>query len=229
MSKNHIQHLAIIMDWNRRWARNKWIPAFIGHKAWADNVVKITEYADKLWINFLTLWALSVDNLNKRDDDEVKKIIKLINSIETYLEKMKIENLRFETIGNIENLPIKSQEILKRVKQTTKNNTWITLTLALIYWWQDEIIRATKKIIKAWLEPEKLTKEEFKKYLDTNFLPNPDLIIRTGWDIRHSWFLLYDSEYSEYYFTPKKWPEFDEKEFDKAIESFNNSKRNFGK
>ncbi len=229
MSKNQIQHLAIIMDWNRRWARNKNLPAFMGHKAGADNVVKITEYADKLWIKYLTLWALSIDNLNKRDDDEVEKIIKLINSIETYLNKMKIENLRFKTIWDIKKLPKKSQEILQRVIKSTKNNTWITLTLALIYWWQDEIIRATKKIIKAGINPEKLDKEEFRKYLDTYFLPNPELIIRTGWDIRHSWFLLFDSEYSEYYFTQKKWPEFDEIELDKAIETFNNSKRNFGK
>jgi undecaprenyl diphosphate synthase len=99
----------------------------------------------------------------------------------------------------------------------------------LIYGWQDEIVRATKKIIKAWIEPEKLTKQEFRKYTDTWKFPIVDLIIRTGWDIRHSWFLLYDSEYAEYYFTPKKWPEFDEKEFDKAIDFFNSSKRNFGK
>ena len=229
MSKKILTHIWIIMDWNRRWARSKWLPAFMGHKAWADNVVKITQYADKIWIKYLTLWALSVDNLNKRDEDEVEKIIKLINSIETYLDKMKIENLRFKTIWDISKLPKLSQEKLQKVINSTKNNTWITLTLALIYGGQDEIIRATKKILKAWLDPEKLDKNEFIKYLDTYFLPNPDLIIRTGWDIRHSWFLLFDSEYSEYYFTQKKWPEFDEKEFDKAIESFNSSKRNFGK
>jgi len=229
MSKNHIKHLAIIMDWNRRWAKSKWLPNFIGHKYWADNVVQITEQADKLWIKYLTLWALSVDNLNKRDDDEVEKIIKLINSIEKYLERMKIENLRFKIIWDIEKLPEKSQNILKKVINDTKDNTWITLTLALIYWWQDEIIRATKKIIKAWIDPKILTKQEFRKYLDTSFLPTPDIIIRTGWDIRHSWFLLFDSEYSEYYFTQKKWPEFDETELNKAIESFSWSKRNFGK
>ena len=99
----------------------------------------------------------------------------------------------------------------------------------MVYWWQDEIIRATKKIIKAWIDPETLTREEFRKYLDISILPKPDLIVRTWWDIRHSWFLLFDSEYSEYYFSEKKWPEFDEQELDKAIEAFWNSRRNFWK
>ena len=201
----------------------------MGHKAWADNVVKITEIADKLWIQYLTLWALSVDNLNKRDEKEVEAIIKLINNIEKYLNKMEIQNLRFETIWDISKLPDKSQKILENIKEKTKDNTWITLILALIYWWQDEIVRATKKIIEAWIAPENLTREEFRSFTDTWKFPRIDLIIRTGWDIRHSWFMLYDSEYSEYYFTPKKWPEFNEQELNKAIEQYNDSKRNFGK
>lgn len=224
-----LNHIWIIMDWNRRWAKSKFLPVFAGHKAGADNVVKITEYADKLWIKYLTLWALSTDNLKKREEKEVEKIIQLVNSIEKYLDKMKIYNLRFETIWDIWQLPNKSQEVIKKVKDNTKNNTWITLILALIYWGQDEIVRATKKIISSWLKPEELNKEEFRKYTDTWKFPVVDLIIRTWWDIRHSWFMLYDSEYSEYYFTQKKWPEFNEKELDKAIESFNSSKRNFGK
>ena len=230
MSKNWtINHLWIIMDWNRRWAKSKLLPTIAGHKAWADNVVKVTELADKLWINYLTLWALSTDNLNKRDKKEVEWIIKLVNSIETYLDKMQVENLKFETIWDIKQLPEESQIALKKVKEKTKNNTWITLVLALIYWGQDEIVRATKKIIESWIKPETLTKEEFRKYTDTWRFPVVDIIVRTGWDIRHSWFMLYDSEYSEYYFTEKKWPEFDENELNNVINSFNKAKRNFWK
>jgi undecaprenyl diphosphate synthase len=118
---------------------------------------------------------------------------------------------------------------LKSVKEATKDNTWITVTLWLIYWWQDEIIRATKKILAANIDPETLTQSEFRKYLDTAILPIPDVIVRTGWDIRHSWFLLYDSAYSEYFFTDKCWPAFDEQELDKVIEQFNSAKRNFWK
>ncbi len=224
-----IKHIGIIMDGNRRWAEEKKLPKIMGHKFWADNVVKITEYADKLWIKNLTLWALSADNLQKREKKEVEAIIKLVNNIEKYLWKMKVDNLRFETIWDLTKLPEESQKNLTKVKNDTKNNTGIILTLALVYWGQDEIIRATKKILKDWLDPEKLTKENFREYLDTHFLPPIDLIIRTGWDMRHSGFMLYDSEYSEYYFTPKKWPEFDKKEFDKALDSFSWTKRNFGK
>ena len=224
-----IKHLWIIMDWNRRWAKSRLLPAIAWHKAWADNVVKIVELADKKWIEYLTLWALSVDNLKKRDKKEVDAIIKLVNSIEKYLDKMQVENLKFETIWNLDELPEDSQIILEKVKEKTKNNTWITLILALIYWWQDEIVRATKKIINSWLNPDLLTKEEFRKYTDTWSFPVVDMIVRTGWDIRHSGFMLFDSEYSEYYFTEKKWPEFNEQELDKVIETFNKSKRNFGK
>jgi undecaprenyl diphosphate synthase len=142
---------------------------------------------------------------------------------------MDIDNLKFETIWDISKLPEDSRNVLKKVKENTKNNTWLVLTLALIYWWQDEIIRATKKIIESWINPEDLTKEEFRKYLDTSFLPNPEVIVRTGWDIRHSGFLLFDSEYSEYYYTEKWWPAFDEKELDNVVEFFKKSNRNFGK
>lgn len=224
-----LNHIWIIMDWNRRWAKSRFLPSIAWHKAWADNVKKICKIADKYWIKYLTLWALSVDNLEKREKEEIEWIIKLINKIEDFLWEMLEENLKFKFIWNIEKLPTESQNILKKIEEKTKNNPWIVLTIALIYGWQDEIIRATKKIIDLWIKPENLSREEFKKYLDTNFLPNPDLIIRTWWDFRHSWFLLFDSEYSEYFFSEKKWPDFDEEEFLKALESLKNSKRNFGK
>lgn len=224
-----IKHLWIIMDWNRRWASKRFLPATAWHKAWADNVKKIVKLAEAKWINFLTLWALSTDNLQKRPKEEVDGIIKLINNIESFLWEMIDDNLKFETIWNITELPESSQIVLNRVKEKTKNNTWITLIMALIYWWQDEIVRATKKIIEKWIDPNLLTKEEYRKYLDTWKFPRPDIIVRTGWDIRHSWFMLFDSEYSEYFFTEKKWPEFDEEELDKVIEFYNWSKRNFWK
>ena len=210
MSNNWtINHLWIIMDWNRRWAKSQSMNAIAWHKKWADNVVKVTELAKKKGIKYLTLWVLSTDNLNKRSFLEVEWIFKLLNWIEWLLWKMLDENLKLETIWNIEKLPEKTQWIINKVKEKTKNNNGITLILALIYGWQDEIIRTTQKIIKSWIEPEKLTKQEFRKFSDTWKFPVVDMIVRTGWDVRHSWFMLFDSEYSEYYFSSKKWPEFD--------------------
>jgi len=224
-----LQHLAIIMDWNRRWAASKMLPKFAWHKAWADNVVNITELADAKWITHLTLWALSTENLEKRNEDEITGIIKLVNSVQSYLDKMKVKSLKFQTIGDTSKLPEDSQNILNKIQEATQHNTWITVTLWLIYGWQDEIVRATKKIIRAGIDPESLSVSEFRKYLDTAILPLPDVIVRTGWDIRHSGFLLYDSAYSEYYFTDKCWPAFDEQELDLILNRFQQTKRNFWK
>ncbi len=224
-----LNHLWIIMDGNRRWARSRMLPAFAWHKAWADNVVKIVDAASARWIKYITLWALSTENLEKRSEQEVKGIIKLVNSIEWYLWKMKAESLKFNVIGDISKLPEQSQWVISRVCSQTSANTWIVMTLALIYGGQDDIVRATRKIIQAWVDPDTLTASEFKSYTDLADLPVPDMIVRTGWDIRHSGFLLFDSAYSEYYYTQKWWPAFDEQELDKVIETFHDSKRNFWK
>lgn len=224
-----MKHLWIIMDWNRRWAKKRFLPVIAWHKAWADNAKKITKLTKDKWIDYLTLWALSTENLKKRDADEVKWIIKLINNIENLLSDMIDEGLKFEIIWDLSQLPEESQIILNKVKQRTKNNTGTTLILALVYWWQDEIIRATKDIIRSWINPDELTKEEFRKFTDTGKFPVVDMIVRTGWDTRHSGFMLFDSEYSEYYFTEKSWPDYNEEELDKTIESFKKSKRNFWK
>ncbi len=223
-----INHLWIIMDWNRRWAKSRLLPSFMWHKAWYDTLVKTCYLAKNYWINYLTVWALSTDNLNKRDDLEVKKIIELINWIDKMIPKLLDLWASLKVIWDISKLPEKTQSMLQKVIDKTKKWEFV-LTIWLIYWWQYEIVRATKRIINSWIDPEKLSREEFRKYLDSSFLPTPDIIIRTWWDIRHSWFLLYDSEYSEYYFTDKYWPDFDENELKKVISEFENSKRNFWK
>ena len=224
-----MKHLGIIMDWNRRRAKERLLPAFAWHKAWADNVERIIESAHEKWIKYLTLWGLATENLKKRSKDEVNGIIKLLNSIENRLDAIIQKGLKFDTIWDISQLPEKTQQILKSLKEKTKDNVWIVLILALVYLWQDEIIRWIQKFIKEWWDSESLTRETFRNYIDAWAYPPAEVIVRTGWDIRHSWFLLYDSEYSEYYFTQKKWPEFDDDELEKVIDFFNNAKRNFGK
>ncbi len=223
-------HLWIIMDWNRRWAKSKMLPTLMWHKAWFENAVKIIRYAWKIpEISHLTLWALSKENLVKRDALELAWIIKLIEKLQYLLPELQENNIKFETIWDIEKLPETSQKVLQNVKNETKNNTGMILIAAFVYSGQDEIIRAIKKIFSSWIDINSLDEKWFKKFLDTRDFPAPDLIIRTGWDIRHSGFMLYDSDYSEYYFTQKLWPDFDEQELEKAIDFLQWSKRNFGK
>ncbi len=190
---NNINHLWIILDWNRRWAKSNFLPTLAWHKAWADNIKHITNLAEKKWIKYITVWWLSTNNLIKRSEEEIKWIIKIIDSTPKLLGELMNNWVKIKVIWNIEVLPKNSQNILKKIQEDTKDNIWIILTIALVYWWQDEIVRATKKIINANLDPDSLSIEDFKKYLDTSFLPNPDVIVRTWWDIRHSGFLLFDS------------------------------------
>jgi undecaprenyl diphosphate synthase len=229
MIEQNLKHLAIIMDGNRRWAKARFLPAIFGHKAGFDNVKTISHFAQEKGIEYLTLWALSTENLKKRSEDEINGIIKLIGQIPKFIPEFMKQWYKLHIIWDTSKLPEETQKILSDVLHTTSGNTWMHITVALVYGGQDEIVRATKKIIAAGIDPETLSEKEFRKYLDTAPLPVPDMIVRTGWDVRHSGFLLYDSAYAEYYFTEKKWPEFNEDELDKVIDFFNSSKRNFWK
>ncbi len=222
-------HLWIIMDGNRRWAKTRLLPAIIWHKAGFDNAVDIIDFAKDKHIDFLTLWALSKENLVKREPEELTWIITLIEKLEDLIPRLQKNNIKFETIWDIEKLPQTSKDILMSVKEKTQNHTGMVLIVALVYSWQDEIIRAIQKLQALHFDVSNLTEQSFKQFLDTALFPAPDLIVRTGWDIRHSGFTLYDSAYSEYYFTNTLWPDFDEKELDKALDFFSSSKRNFGK
>jgi len=218
------------MDGNRRWAKAKLLPTIMWHKAWFENAVKIIRYAGKNWdISHLTLWALSKENLIKREPEELSWIIKLIEKLADLLPEMQENNIQFETIWDIEKLPQSSQIILQKVKDQTKNNSGMVLIAALVYSGQDEIIRGIKKMTSLWVNIADLDEKWFKQFLDTGKFPSPDLIIRTGGDMRHSGFMLYESDYSEYYFSEKFWPDFDENELKTAMHSFQSAKRNFWK
>lgn len=224
-----IQHLWIIMDGNRRWAKSRWKLSVFWHKAWFENAVKVSQLVAQKWIQYLTLWALSKENLESRDDEELKGIIWLIELIPTLIPIFKENKSRFQTIGDISKLPSRSQKILSQVTQDTLN-FWEKVTiLALVYGWQDEIIRGIKNFVYSQKNVEELNQINFRDFLDSGKYPPPDLIIRTGWDVRHSGFLLYESAYSEYFFSEKLWPDFDSAELDRAIEQYQSSKRNFWK
>lgn len=228
-------HIAMIMDWNRRWAKNLWKTTFQGHKAWFENAKKMIEivYESRLVCNF-TLWALSKENIEKRSEEELDWLFRLIDSLVDFESIFKDKNIKFDTIWNLALLPKKSQEIISKIKENTKNNSSMIFTIAIWYSWQDEIVRATKKIIDSWIDKETLDEKIFRTYLDIAKLPIIDLIIRT-WihegtkSVRHSWFLLYDAAYAEYYFTHTLWPDFSKEEFYLAIEEFKKTKRTKGK
>lgn len=224
-----IQHLWIIMDGNRRWAKRQWKFALFWHKAGFDNAVHISQIVANIWIPYLTLWALSTENLQKREKEELSWIIGLIELLPTLIPIFQKNKTRFETIGDIKKLPLRTQNILESIKEATKENSEKTLIIALVYGWQDEIIRWVQSFAQAGNDIQNLSPETLRPFLDTGKYPSPELIIRTGGDIRHSWFLLFESAYSEYYFTEKLWPEFDESELKKAIDFFEHTKRNFGK
>lgn len=224
-----MKHLAIIMDGNRRWAKERCMPWFMGHKAGAENIEKVIEECKNKTIEYVTLWWLSTDNLQKRWPEEVKELIKIINWAKKYLKNSMKNGVKIELIGDITKLPEESQQVLQELVNETKDNTQITLILALVYGGKNEIIRWIKQFVMQWWDIADLDEKSFENYLDTGKYPAPDIIVRTGWDIRHSGFLLYQSDYSEYYFTDKKWPEFDSEELERVLEQFTNSKRNFWK
>lgn len=217
------------MDGNRRWAKQRLLPSFAWHKAWFENAKNLIELANAKNIDCLTLWGLSKENLENRSTEELNGLFSLFNKFFDLVPMMLENNIKFQTIGDIKKLPENTQKILQEMKDKTQNNTGMTLVLALVYSGQDEIIRGMKKAFSLGVDFSTLNEQSFRKFLDTAAFPPVDLIIRTGWDVRHSWYLLYDSAYSEYAFTQTLFPDFSKEEFEKILEKFLITERRFGK
>jgi len=227
------QHVALIMDGNRRWAKKHNLPSFEGHKYGEKQVEAIVDCAIELGIPYLTFWAFSTENW-QRPKREVGFLINLLeNLLEKRIDSYHQKNVRFNVIGDLSKFSPKIVEKIKKWVRKTKNNKKITVNLALSYGGRDEIIRAIKKWFRRnrGLEEEKinLTKEEFEKHLDTAGQPDPDLLIRTGGEKRLSGFLLWQIEYSELYFTDVLWPDFTPEQFIEAIKDYSQRVRRFGK
>lgn len=220
------KHIAVIMDGNRRFAKKKKLSVADGHRAGADALERIINYCVKIGVKFFTVYAFSTENW-KRSSKEVNDLMGLMREYLDKLEKdNKDRNARIIILGDTDRLDYDLQEKIKKLQDSTKDNTGLTVNIALNYGGRDEIINAIKKIPKDKLS--EITEETFEKYLYTVKSPDPDLIVRTSGEQRLSNFLLWQSAYSEFYFTDVLWPEFSEKDFDKAIEEYNNRKRNFG-
>ena len=219
-------HVAIVMDGNRRWAKNKGLPSFKGHEAGAKALEKIVEAAGELGIKFLTVFALSTENLIKRSKTETNYLFGLIEKvIRKKVPLLDKNGARLNFIGDIQGLPRGLQTSLQKSKERLASNTKLTLTIAINYGGKAEIVSAVQKIKK---EPSEVTESDIEENLYTTGLPDPDLIIRTGGRKRLSNFMIWQAAYAELYFTETLWPEFDKEELKVAIDAFAEAVRNFG-
>ena len=223
-----MEHIAIIMDGNGRWAEARGLSRSDGHRAGADNISRIADAARELGIKYLTLYAFSTENW-KRPAAEVAVLMGLISEVtEKRLPDMMKNNIRLRTIGRTEDLPLPSRKSLLKCIKETENNTGLTINIALSYGGRAEIVDAVNKILADKEKAKKIDEKEFAKYLYAPDIPDPDLLIRTSGELRLSNFLLWQLSYSEIYVTDTHWPDFDKEAFQKALESFGKRKRRFG-
>lgn len=225
---NRIDHLAIIMDGNGRWAKKQGLSRLKGHEAGAQAARRIVEAVKERKISYLTLYAFSSENWN-RPKEEVEGLFKLLEGfIDKEINRLKESGVCLHIIGDITKFPSVLQEKVMMSANETAGNNEIHLSVALNYGGRDEIIRTTRKIILDGITAERINQEVFAGYLDTSFMPDPDLLIRTGGEWRISNFLLWQLAYTEIFFTDILWPDFDEKELDGALEWFSARERRFG-
>lgn len=220
------QHIAIIMDGNGRWAKKRLMPRSFGHKKGMERMVGLMEHAFALGVKFVTVYALSTENLN-RPKEELDGLYNLIrNHFSGYMERICKDDLRLRILGDISLLPKDIQEILIENEEKTKDNKKGGVNIALGYGSRAEIVRAVNTAVE---RGERVTEESFKDLLYTGGMPDPELMIRTGKEIRLSNFLLYQSAYTELYFTDTMFPAFSDKELEKAIVWYSSRTRRFGK
>ena len=224
-------HVAIIMDGNGRWAKRRGHERSYGHQAGAETVHIIAEEAARPCVQYLTLYTFSTENWNRPSNEVAALMSLLFESIEE--ETFMKNNIRFQIVGDIEKLPLNVQERLQQCIEHTSQNSGMTLVLALSYSSHWELTQATRKIAalvaQGKLSVEDIEADTISEHLATNFMPNPDLLIRTGGELRLSNYLLWQCAYSELYFCDTFWPDFREEEFCKAIFDFQQRERRFGK
>jgi len=226
-------HIAIIMDGNGRWALEKNLPRLEGHRQGIESVRDIVKAASQIGIKYLTLYAFSLENW-KRPASEVNGLMKLLEIyLRQEIDELHRNNVRLKTIGKFNSLPKVVQKLLKNSIEKTKNNSGLTLTLALSYSGRWDILRAVQMIgldiRRGKISPEDINEELFSSYLLTNDLPDADLLIRTSGEMRLSNFLLWEMAYGEIYITNNYWPEFRRIDFYNAIRDFIHRERRFGK
>lgn len=224
------QHIAIILDGNRRWARARGLADIKGHEAGADNLEKIVEAAEKLGIKTLTVWVMSTENIKERAKREILGLFNLMRTgYRTKLKKMIDNGVKITILGEVTGLPTTIRKIIDEVRKTYIKNEAIKLNIALNYGGKKELISAIKEMIKDGVDINKINEQMIEKHLYTNGIPDPELVIRPGGRVRLSNFMLWQTGYSELYFTKTLWPDFGPTELKRAILWYQDQKRNFGK
>ena len=221
-------HVAIVPDGNGRWAEQRGLSRLAGHRAGVKIMRSMIEYLNDYQIKYVTLYGFSTENWN-RPEDEVSGLFRVLEErIGKDVPKLHKKGIRVRHLGRLEELPTSLQKSIKNAEELTKNNTGMTLSLAFNYGGHVEIVDAVRRIITEGIPPEKIDEKLFSSYLYTAGLPDVDLLIRTGDELRLSNFLIWQTAYSEYYFTQSLWPEITKEDIDKALLAYSQRERRFG-
>ncbi len=222
-------HIAFIMDGNGRWAEKRGLPRLEGHRAGIENARSVIKRLGEYHIKYVTLYSFSTENWN-RPKNEVNGLLGILGeSIEKETAELQKNGVRLCHIGRLERLPQSLILAIERAVELTKNNTEMTLSLAFDYGGRTEILDAVRNIIAKGIPPQEINQKLFNGYLYTADLPDVDLVIRTGGELRISNFLLWQSAYSEYYFTKVLWPDFNAEEVERALKVYSQRQRRFGR
>ena len=227
-----LKHIAIIMDGNRRWAKEKGLDPKLGHKAGAETLEKIASYANEIGLKYLTVYAFSTENWKRTKEEVGALMILLRNYLDKFLNRESLRNVKIRVLGNIENLDSGLKNSILKIVEKSKDNTGLTLNIAFNYGGRDEIVRAEKSISEevkdGKIEADKINEELVANHLYTAGEPEPDLLIRPGGELRVSNFLLWQLAYTEFLFIDKYWPDFSEEDLLEAIATFEKRNRKFG-
>lgn len=220
------RHVGIIMDGNGRWAKKRLRPRSFGHNAGMDAMIEITKHAGELGISYLTVYALSTENLTSRPKEEIDGLFNLLRKyFSNNVKQLYVYKAKVKIIGDLSPLPDDVKKLLKEGENNSPEDAKFTLTFAINYGSRAEIVHAAKRLAES---GRPITEDGLKDCMFTQGLPDPDLIIRTGGEVRLSNFLLWQAAYAELYFTPVLFPDFSPKEFDKALEEYARRNRRFG-
>jgi len=221
-------HIAIVPDGNGRWAERRGLPRLKGHQVGAENMHRMVEYLNEYPIKYVTLYGFSTENWT-RPKEEVDGLFEILaNFIRDTVADIHSIGVKLRHLGRIQELPVSLQESINRAVELTKNNTRMTLSVAFNYGSRAEILDAVRKIVASGINPQEINEELFARHLYTDGLPDVDLLIRTGDELRLSNFLIWQTTYSEYHFTKVLWPDFSKKDIDKALLSYSRRQRRFG-